>query len=322
MHSRWTVWALPLLAAGLLSGQTSAQRRLVATGDEIAFPSLAGHIPRWTSGRLVGCDECQSGAPVLWSVDRQGKREDVLLEVPGANYVSAWDVASGPDGALVVVGFAISGDSRFAEFVNWISPDRKRQVLTRVSPYSPCAVTVAPDGTIWTVGPMKDEATMRDVDSNVLRHYSPSGQLLATTTIRSTRRFNGLANVSQASTLMASNDRIGWLTLACEYIEFSFSAVEAGRYNCPSQISDLGKAGGVALSSANDLLIGGKPLGAGPLAPLELDRATDTWGPVPVPDDSRVSEGVLGFDGLTLVARRPVGRLQRLTWAQGAPALP
>jgi hypothetical protein len=319
MHSRWIVWTLPLLAAGLLLGQTSTGRRLVANKDDIDIQPLTGHIPRWTGSRLVGCDDHQGG-PILWTVDRQGNREDVALDVAGANYIQVWDVASGPDGALAAVGYAISGDSRLADFVAWISPDRTRQVLTQVKPYVPYVVTVAPDGTIWTVGAARDDASRVDLHPNVLRHYTPSGQLLASTVVRGTRPTStGVVNVNIASTLMASNDRIGWLTFGCEYIEFSFDATEVGRYTCPNRIAKPIDLGGVALSSADDLLVGGKALG--PLAPLELDRAAKTWNLVPVSQDSGNSLGLLGFDGLTLVTRHAgAWKVRRFNWAQDALA--
>jgi hypothetical protein len=310
---------LLLLAAGLLAGQTSGQRRLVVAADDIRSQSPADHLPRWTGGRLAGCDQCQSGAPILWTVDGQGNRDDTSLQVPQADRVGVRDVASGRDGALAAVGWAISADSRLASFVAWISPDRARQVLTEVGAYAPYAVTVAPDGTIWTIGATLDSGMRRQVDPNVLRHYSPSGQLLATTAISGTRRSDGgVANVAQSSTLMASDDRIGWFTLACEYVEFSFSAVELGRYTCPNGMSNAFKAGGVALSSANDLLIGGREVG--PLSPLELNRATKTWSPVAVSGGPGNSLGLLGFDGLTLVTHHQAQTytMRRLTWAQGA----
>jgi len=119
---------------------------------------------------------------------------------------------------------------------------------------------------------------------------------------------------------MTSNDRVGWLTIACEYIEFSFSAQEIGRYTCPNGAPDILSAGSAALSSADDLLVAGKP--SGPLAPLALDRSTGKWNPVAVPADTRSAFELEGFDGLTLIVRRSDGRLQPLTWAQSAPSVP
>jgi hypothetical protein len=89
------------------------------------------------------------------------------------------------------------------------------------------------------------------------------------------------------------------MTGSCQYIEFSFDAVELGRYACPDGILDASNLGGVALSPENNLLI---ELSQGiRLAPVELDRTTNTWGPVTVGKDSGSAERIMGFDGLTLV---------------------
>ena len=75
--------------------------------------------------------------------------------------------------------------------------------------------------------------------------------------------------MGDGSALIASNDRIGWLTLACKYYEFSFDGVQMGRYGCPNGQADIHQLGGVALSTANDLLVGASNA-VGPLTPLEL----------------------------------------------------
>ena len=111
---------------------------------------------------------------------------------------------------------------------------------------------------------------------------------------------------------MASNDRIGWLTWACQYVEFSADGVESGRYNCPSGSNSILQLGGVALSPSNDLVVGAKQ--AAPLAPLELDRATGQWRPVTVLQDSGNTNEVLGFDGLTLITRAGL-KLRRYAWS-------
>jgi hypothetical protein len=312
MKIRWLIWTLPLLAGGPLLGQTSAQRGLVAAQENVPFLyPLVGQV-RWTGSRLTGCDYCFS-KPILWAVDRQGNREAVAFDVPGAYYAQIRDVAAGPDGSLTAVGLAMSGDSRMATFIAWISPDTTRQVVTRVWPYNPYAVTVAPDGTIWTVGPVMND-TPRVVNPNVLRHYTPSGQLLASTIVHGLRKSEGgLYSVSSTSVLMASNDRIGWLTMACQYVEFSFEGVQLGVYTLPSGYTKIIDVSGIALSAADDLLVGGKWLA--PLAPLELERATSTWKPVPVSRDSGNTQMLLGFDGLTLVTSSMASSMRRFTWS-------
>ena len=279
-------------------------------GVPFSFPQM-GHM-RWTLGRLAGCDYCAGGErPTLWSVDREGNREGVAFSIPGADATQVWDVAARPDGSLVAVGLATSGDSRMASFLAWISPDKEQQVVTPAWPYTTDAVTVAPDGTIWTVGEMENNA-VRMVYPNVLRHYTTSGQLLASTKVTGVHKNEGgRSNVSMTSALMASNDRVGWLTAACQYIEFSLEAVQLGSYDCPNGYKQISNVSGVGLISADELLVGGKWFV--PLAPLELDRSEGSWRPVPVPRDSGNTREILGFDGLTLVTNSTSSSMRRYT---------
>jgi hypothetical protein len=107
MRIPWLIGILPLLTAWLLPGQTPARRGLVAAQDDtyFAFP-VSGNM-RWTGNRLAGCEYCGSN-PLLWAVDRQGKRESVAFEIPGADHTYIYDVASGLDGSLTAVGASIS----------------------------------------------------------------------------------------------------------------------------------------------------------------------------------------------------------------------
>jgi hypothetical protein len=314
MEIRGIFCVCSLALAALFPGLAQAQHQLVATHADISatLPN-GGRLPHWTSKRLAGCDPCLR-SPVLTTIGDHGEQEFVALDIPAADYADVRDVAAGPDGSLVAVGWAMSGDSRMGAFIAWVSPDRSHQVLTRVWPYNPYVVAIGSDTTIWTLGPvMTDHNVPRD--PNVLRHYTPSGQILAATTIRDAKHSDGgLRMVSDASALMVSADRVGWLTMACEYFEFSFDGVELGRYGCPKGYSDIHELGGVGLSSADDLLVGAKE--AAPLAPLALDRATNSWRPVPVLQDSGITGRILGFDGLTLMTSGVSG-LRRYTLSGG-----
>jgi len=314
MKIRSLIGMLPLLAASFLQGQAPTQRGLVLAQDNLSFPApLMGSL-RWTANRLAGCDYCNGARATLWAMDRQGNREAVAFEIPGAGYTRVRDVASGPDGSLTAVGFAISGDSRQGTFIAWISPDTTRQVITRVWPYDPQVVTVAADATIWTLGSMFNDRDYVQYP-NVLRHYTSSGQLLASTIVHGVRKNNGgTYKVGNTSTLMASNDRIGWLTAACQYIEFSFEAVPLGSYSCPNGYTSNRQVSGAALSATDDLLVEGK--GPAPLAPLQLDRGTNTWNPAPVYQDTGETRRLLGFDGTTLVTWSAASySMRRYVWA-------
>jgi hypothetical protein len=313
MKIRWLTCMTPVLLAAQLPGQISTQSGLIATatGNVSILSPMKGHM-RWTGNQLVGCDYCD-GAPILWTVDKLGNRQTVALSVPGADYLRVMDLASGPDGSLAAVGMAISGDSRMGTFIAKISPDRSRQVVTRVWPYGPQAVTVAPDGTIWTIGAVMKDDYRGAKEYNTLRHYAASGQLLASTHVRGVRPNNGgMYAVSETSLLMASQDRIGWLTNACQYLEFSLEAVQIGSYDCPNGYKRNIEPSGVALSSAGDLLVGGKWGTA--FAPMELDRATKSWKVVPVFPQAGGTQRLLGFDGLTLVTLSS-SSMQRYTWS-------
>jgi hypothetical protein len=197
----------------------------------------------------------------------------------------------------------ITGDSRKGTFIAWISPDRARHVVTRVWPYSPEVVAAAPDGTIWTVGAVAND-NYGTVHPNVLRHYTPSGELLASTIVSGVRKSNGgVYHVGGASVLMLSNDRVGWLTMACRYIEFSLDAVELGTYACPNGYTKTSDISGVALSSAGDLLVGGN--GSRRLAPVSQDASH--------------TQMLLGFDGLTLVTSSMKSSMRRYTWSAAMP---
>jgi hypothetical protein len=107
---------------------------------------------RWTGSYLAGCDFCVGGAPIVWAVDRKGVRKSVAFSVPGAGYIGVHDVAAGDDGSLSAVGIAISGESRMSSFIARISANMESQTLIQSWPYTPEVITVAPDGSVWTVG--------------------------------------------------------------------------------------------------------------------------------------------------------------------------
>jgi hypothetical protein len=301
MKIRELLTILYAFVIGLLPLPAVGQGHLAATRDDIAFVIPGGgSVPRFMNGRLVGVSQ-HHGAPTIYTADRWGHLETVNVDIAASDFTTVVNEAAGLDGSLAAVGNAISGTSRMGSFLAWIAPDRSRQVITRLWPYSADAVAIAPDGTIWTVGRIMNDHYM-EVNPNVLRHYTPSGELLTSTLVlRPRKSIGGMYSVGNGSALMVSNDRVGWLTVACQYFEFSFDGAEMGRYGCPDGYSYFPEMGGAALSPGNDLVISTKQ--AVPLAPLRLDRDTKTWKALPVLQDSGNTNEILGFEGLTLVTR-------------------
>jgi hypothetical protein len=196
----------------------------------------------------------------------------------------------------------------------WISPDRKQQIVTRVSPYVPDAIATAPDGTIWAVGRLKDEANPQAVTYNIMRHYDRSGQMLGSWTARPKRVLKRLwRGGTVESHLVAAGDRIGWVTNAGEYIEYSPYGVELSRFDGPAGVeSDEKRVTGAALSGANELFLSvdRRPRG-GVSQVVALDRQTGAWL-LALPGLTG-REDLAGFDGrsLVLLSAGELGKVRR-----------
>jgi len=163
-------------------------------------------------------------------------------------------------------------------------------------------VTFTADGTIWTIGHLKDEKNTTIVAFNVLRRFDPSGRMLGSTTLQ----VKG-ARTQETSYLRSSRDRVGWLTRDDEYLEFSLDGKEIARYNGPAPERDIN---GVALSDENDVVAG--RFGHGYAGFVILDRDTGTWNQLPVPSEYTPKWAwVHGFDGTTLVTNSSNGTLRR-----------
>src|SRR5216683_3310535 len=111
----------------------------------------------WYGDRLVAYKYNLTAAPVIFTVDRDGRREEITFKIPDASRVWMQAVAGSSSGEIAVVGGAGTTDNRFTNFVARISAGGTQQTITHVRPYIPSAVTFAPDGKIWTVGLLKEE---------------------------------------------------------------------------------------------------------------------------------------------------------------------
>jgi len=261
------------------------------------------YVPRWDGAFLVGLMSNHSNGPVIVTIDRDGRRDETLFTLQDAGHINLFDMAASSNGEIATIGDALGGE-RGTTFVARISSDRKNQVVTRVWPYCPMVMTFAPDGTIWTIGHLKDEENTREVAYHVLRRFDPSGKLLGSTILS----VKGDTS-DQASYLRASKDRVGWYcTRGGEYVEFSLDGTEIARYDGPGvKERDIS---GVALSAENDVVVGRLANGKSELE--MLDRQNRTWVPVSVPQEFATTYmRVYGFDGTTLVTSHSNTELRR-----------
>jgi hypothetical protein len=296
---------LVMCVANLLCGQ--AARRTFTFERDVQTSSVWREIPRWDGAQLVGYEHDDSAGPIVYTIDRDGRRDEFLFTFEGFARIWIHNIAGSPDGEIAIVGSAYTNDNQLTTFLARVASDRKRQLITRTWPYVPRVVTFAPDGTVWTIGGLKkNEDNTRDVSSHFVRHFDRTGRVIWSSTVRVRGPEVG---GETASILRASRDRIGWLTQDGEYIEFSLDGAETGRWDLPGHAGFL-ETTGFALSDENDVIVG--HFGKGHAELLELDRDAQAWARVTLPKDYTPSWAwVMGFDGTTLVTHSNTGILRR-----------
>jgi hypothetical protein len=300
---RW--FGIALLAGFCLQapGPERPGRRTFTHDRDVQTYSVFQEVPRWDGDLLVGITGNNSSGPVIYTIDREGRKEETLFTFADAGLIYVYEAAASSKGEIAVVGSAYTGDSRGTTFLARIAADHRSQTITRVWPYRAVVVTFAPDGTIWTVGDLKDEENTREIALNVLEHFDSAGKLLGSRTLA----VKGWAT-AETSYLHASRDRVGWFTRANEYLEFSMDGSEIARYDGPEGATER-EISGVAMSEENEVVAG--RLGKGKAELVTLDRATRTWNPVSLSAGTPEWARVLGFDGTTLVTTTENGRLRR-----------
>jgi hypothetical protein len=252
---------------------------------------------------------------MLYAVDRDGRRDEIWLELPGAETIYAHFATGGPDGSVAVVGYAHSSDSRGGNFLIWISPDRKRRTVIRLQPYVAERVALAGDGTIWTVGDVRDAPRYDLTKHCLVKRFDTSGKELASFSVRARARPDITPDATSMSYLMGSRDRVGWFTNGGEYIEFSLDGKEIARFDGPPDL-DYEQISGVGLDAENNLFVGRKGDETFDFEVLELDRTTRTWKKAAVtgPNTPHWAR-ILGFDGTTLVTTEQSGTMRRYSRA-------
>lgn len=252
---------------------------------------------------LVGYQGNNSSGPVVYTINTEGRRDETQFTLRDGVRITIFDIARAPDGEIAIVASALTADTRGATFVARISHDRKRQIITRTWPYCPHLVTFAADGSVWTIGNLKDDLATRDIELNVVRRFDASGRMLGSNSVHL-----GRWGQAEAAFLRASRDRVGWYT-GQEYIEFSLSGSEIGRYAGPDVMSSTDITG-MALSEDNDVVL--SRFGGGKAEFTTLDRQDRTWTAAFVPKEHAPKWArVLGFDGADLVTTTTNGRIAR-----------
>jgi hypothetical protein len=175
-------------------------------------------MPKWSNGALVEVQYDDTTQPLVWLYDHQGSHA-IPFSIPAARSMTLYDWDRGARGDIGLTGSVIDADGRGTAFIAWISPDENQSVVIRTGMYHPRKLTVAPDGTLWTVG----AESMPSVTLGVIRHFDHSGTLLASVIPQSTIADRRIASDFR-NRLKASKDRIAWYSpLGGRYIEVSLT---------------------------------------------------------------------------------------------------
>src|SRR6266852_3132308 len=123
-----------------------------ARGIPAMFETWGTLRPHWTGQALIGVQDNNTGGPLIYLIDKDGRRDHFSVTLPDAGLIHVHGLALRSDGTVAMVGAAVSGDSRAASYLALVPPDRKRQTVVRIWPYVAWGVAFVPDGSLWTVG--------------------------------------------------------------------------------------------------------------------------------------------------------------------------
>lgn len=67
-------------------------------------------FPGWAGGMLIGYLKNESNGPIIFTVDREGRRTETLFTIPGGNYIELMNTSARETGELVILGHALTAD--------------------------------------------------------------------------------------------------------------------------------------------------------------------------------------------------------------------
>jgi len=306
----------------------SQSLRLVPSGAlTLQNPLDEKRLPHWGGGALVVAEGTAAESNAFLSYDKAGKiLSNVGFEIEGAAHTYVFDFARAADGTLALCGTSYDRDGRDAPFFAWISANGSTERIVRTEPYRPRLITIASDGTFWTVGREADSHGSDkhggvDLNAGVLRHFDREGKQLGALIPRS-----GIADIAQLDAshgyLAASEGIIGWLRHGGAEFEGQGAYVEVSpsgdltTYALPK----LPRAGmywlfhGMAMTQSGQVFVSMTFVEVSGTTQVQqssvfmLDRKLRDWVAVPIAAPNAAAfkwVGLYGANGSDLVARLP-----------------
>lgn len=314
---------LTMLASSSVDTAAAQAKRVLTLDDErLENFQLRGYFsPHWSGGGILVVEDNPSDAPMIVRIGRNGHIERINFKIPEGRHITVIGLAGATDGRIAVIGSVLSNDGGGTTFLALIASDRQSQTVVRLWPYVANVVTFAPDGTVWTIGRVRNGEWV--AADNVLKRFDSSGVLINTTQLFTgeDEKLKGFplppptTDMAHLSRLRASKDRVGWLMNDENYIEFLPDGRVAGWYIRPDCGGTENGLGYLALSESNAVIVRMSICKQGSY--LQLDRASRTWRSIEADNkDSTKWEVPLGFDGETLVSSTTDGRVRRYSLSE------
>jgi hypothetical protein len=295
------------------AASASAPRLVRQAGFEDLSPTVDqvhGEL-KWSHGGFLYMDAIGGLAPSFQTLDREGKLlSKTVVSVPQAGEYWPCDFDRGTDGTIVFVGGTYSASGQAAPFIAWISPSGQTEQVVRTFPYYANHVSIAPDGSVWTIGlEMINHHTSDPAlnpSSGVLRHFNRQGKLTASVWPQADFTAASDAGRLTEGKLIATSDRVGWYSSVFrvdKYLELSIPSMTQQAY--PGLPRDLsGKiVDQFALTEAGGATVMVQDRSPGHRTTYQLDRATSQWIQLQVPalGGYPYAPHLLGSDGESLV---------------------
>ncbi len=287
---------------------------LVRQGGTDKINSIDEQLSRrmkWSHGAYLFMDEVGGQPPAFYTLDRNGTWTDTAhFQNPEPTQFAVFSYDREADGTIVFSGQTEAAPRVVSPFLAWTSADGQTQRMMRTEPYFPYRVSVAPDGTIWTLGYEMVNLDLRDPavnkEAHVLRHFDRAGNLIGSAFPQSQFDRDQRFRLTDGF-FAASQDRLGWYGPRdgkATYTEISLGTMTMKEYSgISSNPSKFGFADSLAITDS-----GIASVCVGHHQPLVrtnyvLDRASSRWLPVSVPlmGGYKFTPILIGSDADTLV---------------------
>ena len=286
------------LAGQSLPAKKPNQMRLaVAQDGSLRKYANCERLISWQSGHLLGYEFNQTRSPRICLLDKFGRLERLNFSLPEAAIVQIDALALSQGGELAVSGAAVRDDGAVSGFISRISLDRRSQRVTQVGRYAPEVLTFGPDRNIWTIGWIRDDQD-RIIENNIMRRYDSSGAVLSSVRVK-VKPVVFTGDATNQSSLVASKDRVAWLTRSNEYFEFASDGSEIMHVPGPIE-SDrdlIGLVAGLGVDWDTNRVVGLIGFERSEMVLALFDRQSRNWSPIDLSATALRFAWLLGLTG-------------------------